>query len=129
MTTQSVNRRKARRRTSPVNTSVRCTAESCADSENCRHRFRIFRARRGSNRNCHVHRLDRAAPERTGAGLGAGQRCRGFDHRLPLRIGAGYADIDHGRSRTYQLRLRVRQASCAKLHVVHVESRINILLK
>ena len=44
----------------------------------------------------HVHRVVRA---RAGAGarVRAGQRGRGADHRLPLRAGAGDADVDHGR--------------------------------
>ena len=37
-------------------------------------------------------------------GLRAGQRGGGADHRLPLRAGAGHADVDHGRHRPRRAR-------------------------
>ncbi len=40
-----------------------------------------------------------AARPRAEAGLRAGQRGGRADHRLPVRAGAGHADVDHGRHR------------------------------
>ena len=56
---------------------------------------RLVRARGGAGggrrrRSCGASRA-RAAP-----GLRPGQRRRGADHRLPLRAGAGHADVHHG---------------------------------
>ena len=76
----------------------RGAAQPRTDPAARRPRVRVVRAGRRRDRARDVRRLGRVGPEPR-AGLRAGQRGGGADHRLPLRARARDADVDHGRRR------------------------------
>ncbi len=67
---------------------------------------RLLRAGGGAGGGRHVRRLGARRPG-AGHGLRHRQRGGGADHRLPVRAGAGHADVDHGRRRA-----RARSRAC-----------------
>ena len=86
----------------------RSPAQPRANSAAGRCRFRVLRAGRRCRGRSHVHRMGAVRPG-TEDGLCDCERRRGSDHRLPLRAGAGYADVHHGRHRSRGDRRRAHQ--------------------
>ena len=86
----------------------RGAAEPRADPGSGRRRRRLFRPGGGAGRNPRVRRLADAGPQPV-AGLRRGGGGVGADHRLPVRAGAGHADLHHGGDGPRRPRRRAHQ--------------------